>query len=453
MVAPLTVYGVDYELSYDNYIAITVAPDDTITMNLKGDQSHSNADSQNQSGIKKIDMTIDIKVEEEDLTSFDSDISIQLDPSVYSQLANLDLELVAHSDEAETNITAFLDYPGYLGIEGSLGLVIVESPFKFILDVMLETKLYYSMYPREELQMLTANIPMLETQLSSMVMESSDGNIIVEKFELLEYEEGSEYASFTVSMRLSGDLQEVLTSAIDEYRAELTAQEVPEELPELSIESIDYYVSFSGNSLLFDANVGGVVAGDFDIELNKFKDSTLEEALENNELDGDERVLVERAQEINLFVKHLVIESSVSYEDESFESTFSLDGLGLVPESFEMLMGFLEGLSSNEDYGDLKLVLVGESHSNLYVLFELSADIKEPMLQEDQLVVWEMKGVENLDEVTYEVVAGEIEALDGEMGEMKSSQIPGFPYTSILIGILATILLQIHSQRTCQTFW
>ena len=182
MLAPLFAYGADPELEYDNYIAITVAPDGSIIMTLKGDQSYSYSPWQGQSDIKNLDMTIDINVEDDDLTSFDSDINIQLDPSVYSQLANLDLDLAAHSDETVTNITALVDYPGYLGIDGSLGLVIVEPPFGIILDLMLEAKLYYTIYPKEELQMLTAMIPMLETQLSSMIMEASDGNVIMEKF-------------------------------------------------------------------------------------------------------------------------------------------------------------------------------------------------------------------------------------------------------------------------------
>ena len=409
MVAPVLAYGADPELEYDNYIAITVAPDGSISMTLKGDHSYSYSPWEGHSDIKNLDMMIDINVENDDLTAFDSDINLQLDPSVYSQLANLDLDLAAHSDETITNITALVDYPGYLGIDGSLGFVIVEPPFGFVLDLMLEAKLYYTVYPREELQMLTTMIPMLETQLSSMVMEASDGNVIVEKFELLEYEEGLEYASFTVSMRLSGDIQEGLTSAFEEYGAEITTLDVSGELPELSIDSIDYHVAFSGDNLLLEAEIGGTVAGDFNTELNKLKDSALDEALESDDLDSDDRTLIESAQQIDLHVQHLVIESTSTYGDESAESTISMHSLGLEPTSFEVLMVFLEELSKTGDFEDLKLVFEGESSNNQYVTFIVPEETKEPIVLEEQLVVWEMEDIENLDEVTYEVETNQMQ--------------------------------------------
>ena len=409
LASPVLAEGADSELDYDNYIAITVSPDGSIIMTLQGDQSYSYSPWEVQSGIKELDLMIDFNVEDDDRTSFESEFNIQLDPSVYSQLANLDLDLVAHSDETVTNITALVDYPGYLGVDGSLGFVIVEPPFGFILDLMLEAKLYYTIYPQEELQMLTAMIPMLETQLSAMIMEASDGNIIMENFELLDYEEGLEYASFTVSMRLSGDLQEGLTSAFEEYGAEITPPEISEELPALSIESIDYHVTFSGDNLMLEADIGGAVTGDFNEELNKLKDAALEDALESDEIDADGRALIQSAQPIDLHVQHLVIESTSMYGDESAGSTLSVESLGLEPSSFEALMVFLEALSYSGDFEVFNLVFEGESSNNQFVSFTVPAETKEPILLEEQMVVWSMEDIDNLDEVTYEVNTNQME--------------------------------------------
>ena len=106
---------------------------------------------------------------------------------------------------------------------------------------------------------------------------------------------------------------------------------------------------------------------------------------------------------MGLLVQHLVIESSSTYGDESAESTLSVNSLGLEPASFEMLMVFLEELSRTGDFEDLKLVFEGESNNNQYVTFTVPAETEEPILQEEQLVVWEMEDIENLEEVTYEV--------------------------------------------------
>ena len=92
LACPVLAEGADSELDYDNYIAITVSPDGSIIMTLQGDQSYSYSPLEGQSDIKELDLIIDFNVEDDDRTSFESEFNIQLDPSVYSQLANLDLD-------------------------------------------------------------------------------------------------------------------------------------------------------------------------------------------------------------------------------------------------------------------------------------------------------------------------------------------------------------------------
>lgn len=423
-VYPLQAQSTDTELEYDNYILVTVSPDGGITVAIEGIHSESYSPMDLHSEIKDFDMSIDVMVEDEDTSIIDSEIIVQLDPSYYSDLANLDLDIEAHSDDTVTNITAYVDYPGYLGVNGSLGLVIVEPPYGFVLDLMLEVKLYYTIYPREELEMLTAMLPLLETQLSSMIMEASDGNVIMENFELLDYEEGEEYATLTVSMRLSGDLQEGIMSAIEEYGAEITPPEVTEELPALTMESVDYQFSFSGETLTLEANVGGTITGDLSAELNKLKDASLEELLESGELDADDRTLVSSALPIDIHLGHLLIETSYTFGDESSELSFSVVGLGLEPPSFETLMIFLEKLS-DRGLEDIMLVLEGESIGNQYVLFTVPDETKEPILLEEQMVVWEMDNIENLRDVTYEVKTEQIQTTTLIIGSVMGLAVVG----------------------------
>ncbi|MCK4400654.1 hypothetical protein KAV46_06670, partial [Candidatus Bathyarchaeota archaeon] len=208
--------GVDSdELDYDNYIAITVYPDESIVMTLRGSHSDSFSHWEQRSTLKELGLNLDVTAAEEDVTTIESEIHVRLNPSDYANLANLDLDLEGHSGDTYTNVTALVDYPGYLGVNGSLGFVIVEPPYGFVFDLMLETKLYYTYYPREDLQMIIGVIPLLETQLASEIMAASDGNILLEKIELLDYEAALDHASFTVSLRLSGDLQEGLQSALE----------------------------------------------------------------------------------------------------------------------------------------------------------------------------------------------------------------------------------------------
>ena len=324
------------------------------------------------------------------------------------RIFNLDLDLEGHSGDTQTNVTALVDYPGYLGVNASLGFIVVEPPHRFVLDAIVEAKLYYTFYPREELQMIIGMIPLLETQLASQIVAASDGNISLETFELLDYEEAVDHAAFTVSLRLSGDIQEGLRSALEGIGAELTPPEEAEEVPPLSIESIDYHVVFNGAALSLEADTGGTLTGDFNGQLNVYKDMSLEALLENDEIEDEDKTLVARALPIDLHVQHLLMESTSTFGEDSATSTFSVEGIGLRPPSFEALMGFLEELSRKESLGDFKLVLVGESSGNQYVVFTVPDEAKEPILEEDGIVVWDMDDIESLDEVTYEVKTREL---------------------------------------------
>jgi hypothetical protein len=391
------------ELDYDNYVAITVNLDESIILTLRGSSVEGFSPWEQESTLKELGLVLDVTVEDEDSTTIESEIRVRLNPADYADLANLDLDLEGHSGETSTNVTALVDYPGYLGVNGSLGFVIVEPPHGFVLDALVEAKLYYTFYPREELQMIIGMVPLLETQLAAQIAAASDGHISLEALELLDYEEGLDHASFTASLRLSGDLQEGLLSALEGIGAELTPPEEAEEVSPLSVESIDYHVSFDGAAFSLEADAGGTVSGDFNGQLNVYKDMSLEELLESDELDDEDKTLVARALPIDLHVQRLLIESSSSFGEDSATSTFSVEGLGLEPPSFEALMDFLEELSRKESPEDFKLVLVGESSGNQYVAFTVPEGATEPVLEEEGKVVWDMDDIESLDEVTYEV--------------------------------------------------
>lgn len=390
------------ELDYDNYILVTVGTDGGITMTFNGEQSES-VSPWVQSELGNLSMTIDVTVEDKETSIVDGQLRVQLDPAYYSSLANFDMDVTGHSDKEATNLTAFIDYLGYLSVNGEMGMVIVEPPYGFILDLVLETKLYYSLYPREQLQMILEMVPLLETQLASEVMATSSGNIKLDSLELMDYEETSEYAFFTVVLRLTGDLQKGLMSAYEEMGAAFSTAEISEELPPLTIGSFDYHVLFEGSSLTLDINSGGTLQGDLNTELNKMKDTALEEILLSNEIDSDARILVTSLQSIELRLQHLLVESTSINGRGMMESSFFVEGLGMELSSFEPLMVFLEELSDQELPEDFKLVLVGESNSIQYVAFNVPSSVTEPIMLEEQRIVWEMSSVSNLKDVTYEV--------------------------------------------------
>ena len=390
------------ELDYENYVAVTVHPDGSIIMTLQGSHVESLSPWE-RSTLQELGMTLDVTVEDEDVTQIESEVRVVLDPSDYAELANLELDLEGRSGETRTNLTALVDYPGYLGVNASLGFVVVEPPHGFVLDAMVEAKLYYTFYSREELQVIMGMLPLLETQLAAQVAAASDGHISLETLELLDYEEEPDHAALTVGLRLSGDLQEGILSALEGVGAELAPPEEAEGVSPLSVESVDYHVTFNGAALSLEADIGGALSGDFNGQLNVYKDASLEELLESDEIEDEDKTLIARALPIDIHVQHLLIESISSFGEDSATSTFSVEGLGLKPPSFEALMAFLEELSRKEPLEGFKLVLVGESSGNQYVVFTVPEESTEPIHVEEGMVVWEMDDIGGLEDVTYEV--------------------------------------------------
>lgn len=401
ILSPSPLYAQDIELDYENYILVTVYPDAGITVGLQGSQSESFSPLM-QSELKEIDVTIDVNVENADTAIVDAGLHLQLSPSYYSQLANLDMELTGHTDDTNTNLTILIDYPGYLGLDGSLGMVIIEPPYGFVLDLLLDAQLYYSSFPMEQLQMMMGMLPLFESQLASEVMAASDGNIRLEKLELLDYTEELDHASVTISLMLSGDLEIGLMSAYDSMGEGLPSVEAPQELPALTMESFDYHVTFEGSSLTLNVDSGGTIRGDLNRELNKLKDESIDEMLDSNELDSDAWAAFSSLSQLSLQLDQFMFESTSTMSGSVAESTFSITGLGLGSSSFEPLMALLEELSMQRP-NDLKLVLVGETGGSQYVAFNVPSNVDEPTLLEEQRLVWEMNNIMNLKDVSYEV--------------------------------------------------
>ena len=390
------------EIEYENYLAIKVYPDERILMTLKG--SHSETISPwEQLSTKSFDLTMETTATGEDVTDIDSHFSIQMSPSTYASMANLDIVLEGHSDDTYTNFTLFINYPGYVDISGSLGIVIVDAPYGLILDLDLEMKLYYTFYPKESIQFMVALLPILETQIAAQVMAATDGHVVLENFELLSLEEGFDSTSFTVRLSLSGDIQKGLQSMAEGMGAEITQPDDLDEVTPLTIESFDFHITFDGGTLTLEADDGGTVVGDFNGQLNNLKDMSMEQLLNNLELDEDERTLVARALPIDLDALNMLLELSYSLEDDLATYAFSMNELGLRPPSFKTLLIFLEDLSQQESLEDFKLVLEGESMNNQYVAFNIPDETKDPILVEEQRVVWNLENIDNLDDVTYEV--------------------------------------------------
>lgn len=424
--------GVDYEEEYENYISIKLFPDESILMALKGGFAEAVSSSEDISA-EDISLTLETSTEG-DVTEIDSHLSVELSPSTYSSLADLDLDIEGHSDDTYTNLTLLVDYPGYVGLSGSVGIVIVDPPYGLVLDLDLEVEIYYELYPQESIQMMLAFLPLLEAQMAEQVTEATDGQVTLERFEISDLVEGNDSASFTARLSLEGDVQEGLQAVAEGMGAEITQPEEPGEAAPLTIEAFDFHVSFDGSTLTLEVNGGGTVVGDFNGQLNNFKDVSLEGMLNNMELDEEERALIAQAMPIDLDALDTQLDVGYSVEDDEAAYTFSLEGLGLNPPSFETILVSLEEISKQEPMGDFMLVLEGESIENEYISFSVPGETKQPLVEEEQVVVWNLEDIENLEDVGNEVKTEEASSDEVNTGQGSNS-------TTIMVAAAAGLLI------------
>lgn len=70
------VKGEDLELEYDNYIMITVYPNESIIMTLKGSYSNSLSPWEQTPPLKELSLILDVAATEEDLTTIENELHV-----------------------------------------------------------------------------------------------------------------------------------------------------------------------------------------------------------------------------------------------------------------------------------------------------------------------------------------------------------------------------------------
>ena len=128
---------------YDNYVSFQVMPDESILMQLGGSVSE---DLYYGGGLEELLLNLHMEYSCETLTEGRSDIefrsTIELSPKEAALLANLELLITSEGDNAHQVIDILVDYPGFIGLDGSLELTLDEPSFVGVMDLALSATLY-----------------------------------------------------------------------------------------------------------------------------------------------------------------------------------------------------------------------------------------------------------------------------------------------------------------------
>ena len=390
---------------YDNYVSFQVMPDESILMKLGGSVSEELYYGSELEGLLNFHIEYSCETLTEGMSAIEFLSTVELSPKEAALLANLELLITSEGDSAHQVIDVLVDYPGFIGLDGSLEVTLDEPSFVGVMDLSLSATLYYTIYPQEQIEQMLVMLPLMETMLASQVVHYSGGNLSLSRLEVVSSEMGLASATFTIAASLEGDFQKGIQAAVTSMGVDYDSEAYElEGIPSLQYESSHFRLEYLKESFTFEITSDTTVLGDLDEFVNFFKDSALDEILEDEWIEEEEEeVITEFLRPTEVSVENLQFELDYAIVADTMTSSFSLEGLTLKPPSTEAFMDFLQYVSDEEPPEDFVLILEGGSTDSGSVVVNSPAGTSTPLSQEDQKVVWSFADAQNLDMVTFDV--------------------------------------------------
>ena len=391
---------------YDNFVSFQVMPDESILMQLGGSVSE---DLYSGGGLEELLLDLHMEYSCETLTEGRSDIgfrsTMKLSPEGAAPLANLELLITSEGESAHQIIDVLIDYPGFIGLDGTLEITMDEPSFVGVMDLALSATIYYAIFPQEQIEQMLMMFPLMETMVAAQVAQYSGGNLSLSRLEIVSSEMGLASATFTISASIEGDFQKGIQAAVTSMGADYDAGAYElEEIPILRYESSHSRIEYLKESFTFEITAETIVLGDLDEYANFIKDSMLDEILKEGLMDEEEEeVLTEFLRPTEVSVENLQFELDYAIVANTMAASFSLGGLTLKPPSLEAFMDFLQYVSDEEPPEDFVLILEGGSNGDSSIVVNSPVGTSTPISQEGQKIVWSFASAENLDMVTFDV--------------------------------------------------
>lgn len=392
------------DAQYDNHVTFQVLPDESVMMQAQGSFTQDRYQWGFGDLVQSYHMSLDLETPTEVSTDISFDLSVELSPEEASGLANLELEVETQGNSVHQVVEVHVDYPGFIGLDGTLEANLIEPPFTGTIDLSMSATLYYAIYPQEEIEQMLVMLPMMETTLAAQVAEYSEGELSLSRLELVSSEMGPVSATFAIEASIGGDFQKGIQAAV--ANMDLVYPEEGYDVEEISVVEVESYSSslvYVKESFTFEMDSEMTVAGDVDEQFNVLKESMLTEMLQEGDLDDEDIAMINEFLWPTVFsVKNLHFESDYEATDGTVTTGFTLTDLGMVPPSLDAFTGFLQYVSEENPPEDFMLVLEGMSSGGESVVITSPAG-SNPVSQEPNRVVWEFDNAESLDQVSLDV--------------------------------------------------
>ena len=337
-----------------------------------------------------------------------------LGPDVPEELSDLDLEASSHWEGKRSESTVIVNLPGVIGVDGSVVYEFLEDSQESALNLDLTVTVWYSAYPKEDVEEFVQMFPMLRAELMYQLSESTDGRVRVEELDLVSSELGQLSANLAVTARIVGEFDQAILDPSGAFF--LSYMGFLQAAPAYGSQLMDYSgfrsgdlrISFDKEETTFSAEFEVVLEGDLDEQFNALKDAFFERVLEEGSGDEEEEEIV---TEFLLPTEFSVVDLETNFdyrlESDSHELRFSIEGLAMEPPSPQVVLKLLGDASDDVEQPGFTLTIEGASDEDEYVETVVPDATSEPISMEGTRVAWAFDDIENLEMVTFEVKESE----------------------------------------------
>lgn len=333
---------------------------------------------------------------------------IKLSPAYSVLLSALDLDIEIHSEDMMGNTTILFNLPGYLGVNGTIGVFTDEATWESTLDFDLTATIWYAVVPEEIIQEFVQNFPMLKSQLASQMGELTEGNITLQELTLVSSEIGTTSATITLSGSVVGDFNKGVMALSTKMVPPDTGVPMPTitpgELRYTTTKSGDLRVTFDKEELAFKMDSESVVEGDLDREINIMKNLLSEGFLQSPQITPEMTLIINNfLLPTDMSIVNLNIVFEYTFDGEKHDFNFAVDDLGFKPPTTEAFLTILNEALTGISMPGFTLTLEGASDEKEFVEIEVPPTTSEPVLKDPRKVVWTVDNLANLNLVSFEV--------------------------------------------------
>lgn len=399
----------DSESPLEGDITFRVYPNGDFEMRAHGTLEQSYDYYQTASPIREMLFSFQGEPVDTDLHSESGSIVFKLGPQFALFLASLDLDIDLHAERLSSETSILLGFPGMVDLDMTVETIAQEGTFEGTVDVEATATIWYSIIPKETINMFVLGFPLFKAEIESQLLEYTDGNLELRELAIIDSELGEVSATITARMTVEGDFSAgiaALAESVTPYYVEPSdsASTPSEEWLTTALRSGDIHITFGSEDLAFILEYEAVLEGDIDEQVNTLKARLLDALLEQSDLDPDApRIIYGLVQPTELSVVDLGVSFNATLDGETTTMEFEIDSLVLKPPNPEALLSFLGEASEGASNEELTLTLEGASEGNEYVEIQVPDETTEPLSEEPRRVVWAFADLENLDRVTFEV--------------------------------------------------